>query len=95
MGSASDPVPFGAAITGLLLVNLYYWGTDQSIIQRAFAAKNLKEGQKGVILAGFLKVLTPFVVIIPGIIAFQIFGAGTVNPDLMYSKLVNEVFLSL
>ncbi|MBU3092154.1 solute:sodium symporter family transporter [Clostridium sp. CF011] len=89
VGSSTDPVPFGAAFTGLLLVNLYYWGTDQSIIQRALAAKNLKEGQKGVILAGFLKVMTPFIVIIPGIIAFQIFGGSAKNPDLMYSKLVN------
>lgn len=91
VGGAKDPVPFGAALTGLLLVNLYYWGTDQSIIQRALAAKNLKEGQKGVILAGFLKVMTPLIVIIPGIIAFQIFGGGASNPDLMYSKLVNVV----
>lgn len=91
VGGAKDPVPFGAALTGLLLVNLYYWGTDQSIIQRALAAKSLKEGQKGVILAGFLKVMTPLIVIIPGIIAFQIFGGGAINPDLMYSKLVNVV----
>ncbi|MGV8980689.1 solute:sodium symporter family transporter [Clostridium sp.] len=91
VGGSTDPVPFGAAFTGLLLVNLYYWGTDQSIIQRALAAKNLKEGQKGVILAGFLKVMTPLIVIIPGIIAFQIFGGGAKNPDLMYSKLVNVV----
>ncbi|MGV8979739.1 solute:sodium symporter family transporter [Clostridium sp.] len=91
VGGAKDPVPFGAALTGLILVNLYYWGTDQSIIQRALAAKNLKEGQKGVILAGFLKIMTPFIVIIPGIIAFQIFGGGEGNPDLVYSKLVNVV----
>ncbi|MBU3188137.1 solute:sodium symporter family transporter [Clostridium bowmanii] len=91
VGGSTDPVPFGAAFTGLLLVNLYYWGTDQSIIQRALAAKNLKEGQKGVIFAGFLKVMTPLIVIIPGIIAFQIFGGGAKNPDLMYSKLVNVV----
>ena len=91
VGGAKDPVPFGAALTGLLLVNLYYWGTDQSIIQRALAAKNLKEGQKGVILAGLLKVMTPLIVIIPGIIAFQIFGGAAENPDLMYSKLVNVV----
>ncbi|MBU3111124.1 solute:sodium symporter family transporter [Clostridium lacusfryxellense] len=91
VGSSTDPVPFGAAFTGLILVNLYYWGTDQSIIQRALAAKNLKEGQKGVIFAGFLKVMTPLIVIIPGIIAFQIFGGSAINPDLMYSKLVNVV----
>ncbi|MGG3693514.1 solute:sodium symporter family transporter [Heyndrickxia ginsengihumi] len=91
IGSNTDVVPFGAALTGLILVNFYYWGTDQSIIQRALAAKDLKEGQKGVLLAGFFKVLTPLVVVIPGIIAFQLFGGKTSNPDLMYTQLVNKV----
>ena len=48
IGSNTDPLPFSTLFTGLLLVNLYYWGTDQCIIQRALAAVNLKEGQKGV-----------------------------------------------
>jgi SSS family solute:Na+ symporter len=91
IGSSTDVVPFGAAFTGLILVNLYYWGTDQSIIQRALAAKNLKEGQKGVLFAGFLKVLTPLIVVVPGIVAFQMFGASTGNADLMYTKLVSAV----
>lgn len=91
IGNNHDVVPFGAALTGLILVNFYYWGTDQSIIQRALAAKNLKEGQKGVMLAGFFKVLTPIVVCIPGIIAFQLLGSKTTNPDLMYTQLVNKV----
>ena len=55
VGAASDPLPFSTLFTGLLLVNLYYWGTDQSIIQRALGAKNLKEGQKGVIWAGAIR----------------------------------------
>lgn len=47
VGAEDDPnVPFSTMFTGLLLVNLYYWGTDQAIIQRALGAKNLKEGQK-------------------------------------------------
>ena len=71
-GGADDPnLPFTAAITGLILVNLYYWGTDQSIIQRALGAKNLAEAEKGVLIAGLLKVLTPFMLIIPGIMAAQ------------------------
>lgn len=91
VGSVSDPIPFGTLFTGMLLVNLYYWGTDQAIIQRALAAKNLAEGQKGIIFAGVLKVLTPLVVIVPGIIAFHIYGEGVGNPDLLYSRLVNDV----
>lgn len=91
LGSNTDPLPFSTIFTGLLLVNLYYWGTDQSIIQRALAAINLKEGQKGVIYAGFLKVLTPIMVIIPGLMAYQIFGGDIVNSDTVYPKLVNTV----
>ncbi len=97
VGAEDDPnVPFSTMFTGLLLVNLYYWGTDQAIIQRALGAKNLKEGQKGVILAGAIKVLTPLFLIIPGIIAYHMFGdvdaAGqSYEADTMYTRLVNEV----
>ena len=77
--------------TGLLLVNLYYWGTDQAIIQKGLAAKNLKEGQKGIIYAGLLKVLTPFMIIIPGVMAFQIFGGDIQNTDIVYPQLVKTV----
>ena len=97
VGASDDPnVPFSTMFTGLLLVNLYYWGTDQAIIQRALGAKNLKEGQKGVILAGAIKVITPLFLIIPGIIAYHMFGttdaAGQAfEADTMYTRLVSEV----
>ena len=92
IGSISDPVPFGTLFTGMFLVNLYYWGTDQSIIQRALGAKNLKHAQKGVMIAGLLKVLTPFIVIVPGVIAFHIYGGNAFkNPDTVYSTLVSDV----
>mgnify|MGYP003636551417 FL=1 len=97
VGASDDPnVPFSTMFTGLLLVNLYYWGTDQAIIQRALGAKNLKEGQKGVILAGAIKVITPLFLIIPGIIAYHMFGtmdaAGqSFEADTMYTRLVGEV----
>lgn len=72
IGGIDDPnLPITAALTGLVLVNLYYWGTDQSVIQRALGAKNLAQGQKGVLIAGLLKILTPFMLIIPGIMAAQ------------------------
>lgn len=91
IGSNTDPLPFSTIFTGLFLVNLYYWGTDQAIIQRALGAKNLKEAQKGVIFAGLLKVLTPIMVIIPGIIAFQILGSSISNTDTVYPLLVSMV----
>ncbi len=91
IGTSTDELPFATMFTGLLLVNLYYWGTDQAIIQKGLAAKNLKEGQKGIIYAGFLKVLTPSIIIIPGIIAFQIFGGDMPNTDIVYPQLVRTV----
>ncbi len=91
IGTNEEYLPFSTMFTGLLLVNLYYWGTDQSIIQKGLAAKNLKEGQKGIILAGLFKVLTPLMIIIPGIMAYQIFGDGIENTDAVYPLLVKEV----
>ncbi len=57
-------------VGGLWVANLYYWGFNQYIIQRTFAAKSLQEAQKGIALAAFLKLLIPFIVVIPGIIAY-------------------------
>ncbi|UBM62625.1 sodium/sugar symporter [Candidatus Sulfidibacterium hydrothermale] len=57
-------------VGGMWVANLYYWGFNQYIIQRALAAKSKSEAQKGIIFAGFLKILTPLIVVIPGIAAF-------------------------
>ena len=57
-------------IGGMWVANLYYWGFNQYIIQRTLAAKSLRESQKGIVLAGFLKLLIPLITVIPGIIAF-------------------------
>ncbi len=65
VGGESDPVPFGTMFTGMILVNLYYWGMSQHIMQRAIAAKNLKEGQKGLLIAAFLKLAGPIFLILP------------------------------
>ena len=73
MGGATDPVPFYTIFTGMMLVQLFYWGTNQQIIQRALGAKNLKEGQKGLLLASFIKILGPIIVVLPGLIAFHLF----------------------
>ncbi len=64
-------------IGGLWVANLYYWGFNQYIIQRAFAAKSLKEAQKGLAFAAFLKLLIPFIVVIPGIIAYVMYTEGS------------------
>jgi solute:Na+ symporter, SSS family len=60
-------------IGGMWVANLYYWGFNQYIIQRALAAKSLKEAQRGLAFAAFLKLLLPLFVVIPGIIAYVMF----------------------
>ncbi|MEA3476720.1 MAG: sodium/solute symporter, partial [Bacteroidota bacterium] len=64
----------GVLIGGMWVANIYYWGFNQYIIQRTLAAKSLKESQRGIIFAGFLKLLIPLFVVIPGIIAFVMFS---------------------
>lgn len=91
IGSKTSYVPFETIFTGMMLVQLFYWGTNQAIIQRALAAKNLKEGQKGLLLAAFIKILGPLIVVLPGVIAFHIFGGNLEIPDQAYPKLVNKV----
>lgn len=63
----------GVLIGGLWIANLYYWGFNQYIIQRTLAAKSLKESQRGIIFAAFLKMIIPLIVVIPGIIAYVMF----------------------
>ena len=57
-------------VGGMWVANLYYWGFNQYIIQRTLAAKNLREGQKGIAFAAFLKLLMPVIVVVPGIVAY-------------------------
>lgn len=91
IGSADSSIPFATIFTGMMLVQLFYWGTNQAIIQRALGAKNLKEGQKGLLLASFIKILGPLIVVVPGIIAFHLFQGNLVNPDEAYPELIARV----
>ncbi len=70
-----------AVVGGVWLTNLGYWGFNQYIIQKGLAAKSTEEAQKGLIFAGFLKILIPFIVVLPGICAYYIMG----NQDTFHS----------
>jgi SSS family solute:Na+ symporter len=61
-------------VGGLWVANLYYWGFNQYIIQRTLAAKSLPEAQKGIVFAGFLKLIIPLIIVIPGIAAYVMFS---------------------
>jgi SSS family solute:Na+ symporter len=90
-GEHGQEVPFSTIFTGMMLVQLFYWGTNQQIIQRALAAKNLAEGQKGLLLAAFLKILGPLILVLPGMIAYHYFDGGLASSDLAYPELVRAV----
>ena len=91
IGGPTDPTPFGTLFTGMIFANLFYWCTNQYVIQRALGAENLKEGQKGVIFSGFFKVLVPFMMMLPGIIAFHLYGGGLQSIDLAFPQLIKDV----
>ncbi|SFN47659.1 solute:sodium symporter family transporter [Xenorhabdus japonica] len=91
IGSEDSLVPFSTLFTGLIVSNMFFWCTNQSIVQKALGAKNLAEGQKGVMLCALFKLIIPSIIILPGIIAFHIFGGQIDNPDNAYPALVQLV----
>ena len=91
IGGRSDPTPFATLFTGMILANLFYWCTNQYVIQRTLAARSLAEGQKGVLLSGFFKVLVPLLMMIPGVIAYHLYGPELHPIDLAYPQLVRDV----
>lgn len=96
---AREPaLPWPLIFTGMLFNNLYWWCCNQSFVQRALAAKSLKEGQKGAIFCGFLKTLGFFYLVLPGVIAYflpsiqdKIQAAGSSAIDFAYPALVSAV----
>ena len=79
-------------VGGMWVANLYYWGFNQYIIQRTLAAKNLKEGQKGIAFAAFLKLLMPLIVVVPGIVAYvmNLDPSGAFNPETIDQSFIGE-----
>ncbi|MEM9185619.1 MAG: sodium/solute symporter, partial [Planctomycetota bacterium] len=72
---ADDSVlPWTALLLGLWIPNFYYWGLNQYITQRTLGSSSLAEGQKGIVFSSYLKLVIPFVVVVPGILAFNLFG---------------------
>ena len=93
IGDDESSVPWSTLFSGVLLLNLFYWTTNQQIIQRTFGASSLAEGQKGVLLAAFIKILAPLILVLPGIAAFHLYGdtLPMEDKDKAYGMLVNDV----
>ena len=88
--SYKDLPGISVIVGGLWVANLYYWGCNQYIIQRALAAKNIKEAQWGMAFAGVIKLLIPLLVVIPGIAAFAL-DAPLSKPDEAYPWLLGNL----
>ena len=96
--AAEPALPWPLIFTGMFFNNLYWWCTNQSFVQRALAAKSLKEGQKGAIYCGFLKTIGFFYLVLPGVIAYhlpsiqdKLAAAGSSAIDFAYPALVSAV----
>ncbi|KGQ69635.1 solute:sodium symporter family transporter [Chelonobacter oris] len=90
-GSELDAIPIAAVFTGLMVTATFYWGTNQFVIQRALGAESLRSGQKGLLMAGFFKMLVPFIAMFPGLLAYHLYGAGLEPRDLAYPTLVAKI----
>jgi SSS family solute:Na+ symporter len=78
----------------MIVINVAYWCLNQFIIQRTLGARSLQEGQKGLMAAAFIKILGIIILVLPGIIAFHLFGPDLPSPDLAYPMLVEAVLPS-
>ncbi|MBM7702024.1 solute:sodium symporter family transporter [Metabacillus iocasae] len=91
IGTNQDSVPIGTIFTGMIFANLFYWASNQYVIQRTLGAKSLAEGQKGVLISGFYKLLVPVFMMLPGVIAFHLYGDSLRTVDLAYPTLIANV----
>lgn len=87
----SEIVPWPTLFFGMLFNNLFFWCTNQMIVQKALAGKNLKEAQKGALYVGFFKIFGALFLVFPGILAFNMVGDKVTNPDDAYPTLIVHV----
>lgn len=84
-------LPWTGVVSGMWIVILYYCGLNQFIVQRNLAARSLRDGQLGVIFAGALWLLVPFAIVMPGIMAAQLYGSQLAKPDEAFPTLIKSL----
>ena len=84
-------VPWPTLFTGMMFIQVFYWSTNQVIVQRAMAAKSLAEGQKGVLFASAMKLVGPLLLCLPGIIALHMTDLNIYKQDQVYGAVVRHV----
>ena len=89
VGDNASPIPFHTLFTGMLFIQIFYWSTNQNITQKAMTAPTVREAQKGVLAAAAVRILIiPAIVVVPGVVAFKLFGN---IGDQSYGRLVAAV----
>ena len=89
IGDNDSPIPWHTLLTGMIFIQTFYWSTNQTITQRAMAAPNIKEAQKGVLAAaGIRLMIVPIIVTVPGVVAFKLYG--DLN-DATYGQIVGDI----
>ncbi len=89
IGGNDSPIPWHTLLTGMFLIQVFYWSTNQTLTQRAMAAPNVKEAQKGVYAAAFIRVVfIPAMIVVPGVVAFKLYG--DIN-DAAYGRIVGDI----
>ena len=84
-------VPWPTLFTGMMFIQVFYWSTNQVIVQRAMAARSLSEGQKGVLFASAMKLVGPIMLCLPGIIALHMTDLNIEKQDQVYGAIVRHV----
>ncbi len=89
IGDDDSPLPWHVLLTGMIFIQTFYWGTNQTITQRAMAAPNIKEAQKGVFAAAAIRLLVvPPMIVIPGIVSYKLYGD---IGDAAYGTLAGDI----
>jgi len=89
IGGDDSPIPWHTLLTGMIFIQIFYWSTNQTITQRAMASPNLKEAQKGVMVAAVIRFLiVPPMIVLPGIVSYKLYGD---IGDAAYGRIVGDI----
>ena len=89
IGSPTSDIPFSTLFTGMIFIQMFYWSTNQTITQRAMASPSVKEAQKGILAAAGIRLLiVPPIIVLPGIVAFKLYGD---IGDATYGRIVGDL----
>ncbi len=89
IGDSDSAIPWHTLLTGMIFIQIFYWGTNQTITQRAMASPTVEEGQKGVLAAAIIRLLVvPPLIVLPGIVSYKLYGD---IGDAAYGRIVGDV----